>query len=61
MLRAAVRLFDGDMARAALWISTANPALANAAPLDLADTALGYEAVRDLIGRIENGVYSWHL
>lgn len=58
MLRAALRLFSGDMARAALWISTANPVLANAAPLDLADTAPGYEAVRDLIGRIEHGVYS---
>lgn len=58
MLRAAAQLFAGDMARAALWISTANPALAGAAPLDLADTAPGYEAVRDLIGRIAHGVFS---
>ena len=58
MLRAAVRLFSGDIARATQWIIKANRALANAAPLDLADTAPGYEAVRDLIGRIEHGVYS---
>ncbi len=40
------------------WLTTANRALAGAAPIDLLDTGLGFEEVMDVLTRIEHGVYS---
>ena len=40
------------------WIQTANRALGNRTPLEVMDTIFGIDEVRDLIGRIEHGVYS---
>jgi len=54
----AVTLFEGDEATAATWLSTPKKALANTTPLQYADTEPGAQEVRDLIGRLEHGVFS---
>lgn len=40
------------------WLKTPNGALENAAPLSLLDADIGAEAVLDLLGRIEYGVFT---
>jgi putative toxin-antitoxin system antitoxin component (TIGR02293 family) len=40
------------------WMKTPNRALGNQAPLSLTDTVYGMEEVKNLIGRIDYGVYS---
>lgn len=40
------------------WMRTENPALGNKKPLDFLDTMYGFQEVKDLIGRIDYGVYS---
>lgn len=54
----AVKLFGGDVGRAASWFHAPNTALGGAAPFAYADTEPGAHEVRDLIGRITHGVYS---
>ena len=41
-----------------LWMRTENAALGNVRPIDFLDTAYGFQEVKDLIGRIDYGVYS---
>lgn len=48
----------GDEERARLWLRTANRALGGVTPASLLDTDVGAEAVLDVLGRIEHGVYS---
>jgi putative toxin-antitoxin system antitoxin component (TIGR02293 family) len=48
----------GDEAYARAWLREANRALGGAKPLELLDTDVGAEAVRDVLGRIEHGVFS---
>jgi putative toxin-antitoxin system antitoxin component (TIGR02293 family) len=40
------------------WLRAANRALGGASPMSVLDTDVGGEAVLDLLGRIEHGVYS---
>ena len=40
------------------WMRTENPALGNKKPIDFLDTMYGFQEVKDLIGRIDYGVYS---
>lgn len=40
------------------WIREPRPALGGLSPLSLMDTAAGCSMVRDVLGRIEHGVYS---
>lgn len=54
----AVTLFEGDEATAATWLTTPKKALADATPLQYADTEPGAQEVRDLIGRLEYGIFS---
>jgi putative toxin-antitoxin system antitoxin component (TIGR02293 family) len=54
----AVNLFDGDKAAAMQWLRTPQPALGGQPPLDFARTEVGACEVRDLIGRLEHGVYT---
>lgn len=54
----AVALFEGDEKRAAQWFRTPKKALGGASPIEYADTEPGTEEVRDLIGRIEHGVFA---
>ena len=53
----AADVFGGDET-ACTWLSEPNRALGGARPLDLLDTDMGAEAVRDVLGRIEHGVFS---
>ncbi|MGJ7030826.1 type II RES/Xre toxin-antitoxin system antitoxin [Niabella hirudinis] len=40
------------------WMRTENAALGNRRPIDHLDTSYGFNEVKDLLGRIEYGVYS---
>lgn len=56
VLSAACKLFNGNMARAAEWLDTPSKGLGGKKPSELTSTAVGAEAVIDLIGQIEHGV-----
>jgi putative toxin-antitoxin system antitoxin component (TIGR02293 family) len=40
------------------WVKTSNRALGDRVPLEVMDTFFGIEEVKNIIGRIEHGVYS---
>lgn len=40
------------------WMTAENAALGNKKPIDFLDTMYGFQEVKDLIGRIDYGVYS---
>lgn len=48
----------GDRAASLRWIRKPNRALGSVAPLELLDTDLGLDAVMNVLGRIEQGVFS---
>jgi putative toxin-antitoxin system antitoxin component (TIGR02293 family) len=54
----AVALFEGDEGQARRWLTTPQPALSGATPLDVAITDLGAREVEALIGRLEHGIPS---
>jgi len=54
----ALDLFEGDVRAARQWLSTAQLALGGASPLSLARTEVGAREVENLIGRLEEGVFS---
>ncbi len=58
LFSAAVRLYDGDVARAAVWFHSGHRALGGKSPFEYAATEPGAQEVRDLIGRIEHGVFA---
>jgi len=51
-------LFEGDREAATEWLTTAQPGLGGATPIDLASTDVGSREVERLIGRLEHGVFS---
>jgi putative toxin-antitoxin system antitoxin component (TIGR02293 family) len=50
-------LFEGNRDAATGWLMAVQPALGNAAPLDLARTDVGSREVERLIARLEHGVF----
>lgn len=54
----AMELFEGDTEAARAWLTSAQPALGGLAPLELARTDVGANAVESLIGRLEYGIPS---
>lgn len=58
LLSQAVETFDGDEEAARQWLSTGQPGLGNAVPLDLARTTVGFREVEKLLRRIDLGVYA---
>lgn len=54
----ALELFEADAAEARAWLGRPQRALGGAVPLDLLRTELGAREVEDLIGRLEQGVFS---
>lgn len=54
----AVELFDGDVASAVQWLTTAKKALSGETPLKYSRTEPGAREVENLIGRVEHGVFS---
>lgn len=51
-------LFDGDAAAARTWITSPAHGLGNARPIDFSQSEFGGREVRDLIGRLAEGVFS---
>jgi len=56
--QSAVKLFEGDQVAAKHWLNEPAKALGGNTPLEHLDTEAGSDEVRDLIGRIEQGVIS---
>lgn len=54
----AVDLFDGNHAAAKSWMTSPNRALGNETPLAVTRTSYGANAVNDLIGQLEHGIFS---
>jgi len=46
----------GGRAAAQRWLGRPNPALGGRTPLSLLDTSLGWEEVKQVLGRIEHGI-----
>lgn len=57
LVKLATDLFD-DEERALEWLKESVYGLAGKRPLDMISTTADFEVVRDLIGRIEHGVFS---
>ena len=51
-------LFDGDVAAAQRWLSSPQPVLGGAIPLEMAGTAEGAREIEAAINRLEHGVFS---
>lgn len=58
VMHKAVQLFEGDVRTAVAWLRTPQKALSYNAPLSYARFEVGAQAVQDLIGRLEHGVFS---
>ncbi|KAA0911353.1 antitoxin Xre-like helix-turn-helix domain-containing protein [Pusillimonas sp. ANT_WB101] len=58
LLDSAIELFEGDRDAAKRWISKPIRGLGGARPVDMIGTYAQSEAVFDLIGRLEHGVFS---
>ncbi len=54
----AVELFEGDNAAALRWLTAPRKALEGNTPLAYARTEVGAREVEDLIGRLDDGVFS---
>ena len=55
--RDALSLFEGDLEEARKWLKTPMEILGGDTPLAYCDTEAGAQFVRDLIGRLEHGVF----
>lgn len=58
VLDAATALHDGDLRRAIAWLQRPAVGLGGIAPVDHLDTPAHIDAVLDLIGRIEHGIWT---
>lgn len=58
LMHRATTLFNGDRALAKEWMTSRQPTLGEAVPLELASTELGAREVEDALGRIEDGVFA---
>jgi putative toxin-antitoxin system antitoxin component (TIGR02293 family) len=56
--QSALKLFDGDTAATRTWLTSPVRGLGNARPIDFAQSEFGAREVRDLIGRLTDGVFS---
>lgn len=53
-----LRLFEGDVASARRWLGTPSDLFEDRTPLEYCDTEPGAGFVRDVVGRLEHGVFS---
>lgn len=53
-----LELFEGNREAATQWLTSTQPALGGAVPLDLARSEVGAREVERLVGRLEHGVFS---
>lgn len=58
LLTLATGMMDGDENAALQWLNSSRPIFDNKSPIEHARTETGAEEVRNLIGRIEHGVWS---
>jgi|SRR5215469_12886707 len=58
VVSSSVRLFEGDVDAAVVWLKTPLKALSHNTPLSYARFEIGAREVEDLIGRLEHGVFS---
>ncbi|WP_412776586.1 antitoxin Xre/MbcA/ParS toxin-binding domain-containing protein [Thalassospira lucentensis] len=58
VLNAATNLFEGDRDRARQWLLSPVQGLGGACPAEMIATSAGTDAVLDLIGRLEHGVFA---
>lgn len=58
MLAQATELFEKDKEKTLRWLNAPNRALGGRTPLQMAQTETGLREVENLIGRLENGVFS---
>jgi putative toxin-antitoxin system antitoxin component (TIGR02293 family) len=58
VLVAAVDLFEGDHNQAVKWLSSHVKGLGDNRPLDMIATSAGCDAITDMIGRLEHGVFA---
>ncbi len=58
VLHAATNLFEGDRDRARHWLLSSVQGLGGACPAEMIATSAGTDAVLDLIGRLEHGVFA---
>jgi putative toxin-antitoxin system antitoxin component (TIGR02293 family) len=56
--QAALDLFDGDTTATRTWLTSRVRGLDNARPINVAQSEFGAREVRDLIGRLTDGVFS---
>lgn len=56
--RSALQLFEGSADLARRWLAEPAKALGGVSPLQRLDTEAGASEVRDLVGRLEHGVYT---
>ncbi len=48
----------GEKSKFRNWLRTENRILGNIRPIEILDTPIGIEMIKDILGRIEHGVYS---
>jgi putative toxin-antitoxin system antitoxin component (TIGR02293 family) len=58
VLDRALELFEGDEAAARRWLQKRRPIFDNQSALELAKSEIGAGEVKDLIGRLEHGVFT---
>ncbi|MFL1404622.1 antitoxin Xre/MbcA/ParS toxin-binding domain-containing protein [Marinobacter sp. M1N3S26] len=58
VVTAAVELFEGDRRAADAWLSQPLRAIGNEAPLVYMDSPEKIQAVKDVVGRLEHGVWT---
>lgn len=58
LLAQATELFEDDKAKTLRWLNAPNRGLGGRTPLQMAQTETGLREVENLIGRLENGVFS---
>lgn len=58
ILKAAIDLFEGDEASAQRWLQSPVRGLGGHSPLEMMATSAESQAVQDLIGRLEQGVFA---
>ncbi|WP_162628805.1 type II RES/Xre toxin-antitoxin system antitoxin [Marinobacter bohaiensis] len=55
---ATLKLFEGNEAAARRWLKSPERALGNKMPMELIELEAGRNVVKDLIGRLEHGIFS---
>lgn len=58
VLVAAIALFEGNQDEAIIWLQSNIKGLGENRPLDMLSTSAGCDAVIDMIGRLEHGVFA---